>query len=203
MSGRDEFLREMASAQDDVQLQRSVVGAAKVRLRQTLARRERRRLTWPVLVSVASAAAVIVVVVGLVARRSPLTFAIGDAGVRGEIGAPIVAAEARPVDLVFSDGSFLALAPSGRARVTSIDDRGAAILVERGRADVSVVPRKNGSWRVDVGPFEIHVKGTRFSIDWDPEVERLDFHLHKGAVVIPAPCLEGGRSLVAGGVLDA
>jgi hypothetical protein len=203
MSGRDEFLREMAAAQDDVLGQRSLAGGVKARLRRTLAQRARRRVTGPFLLASLASAAAVFVVVAVVARRSPLTFAVGDAGARGEIGAPIVAAESRPVDLLFSDGSFLALAPSGRARVTSIDERGAAILVERGRAEVSVVPRKNGSWRVDIGPFEIHVKGTRFSIDWDPESERLDFHLHKGAVVITAPCLAGGRSLVAGESLQA
>jgi hypothetical protein len=202
MSGRDELLREMAAAEDEVLHRSSLVGAAKVRLRATLDRRARRRLASPVVVSVAAAAAAVVAVTA-VARRSPLTFDVGDAHVRGEIDAPIVAADARPVDLVFSDGSLFALAPRGRARVTSIDSRGAAILVERGRADVSVVPRKNGSWRVDVGPFEIHVKGTRFSLDWDPEAERLDFHLHKGAVLITAPCLEGGRALVAGESLEA
>ncbi len=77
------------------------------------------------------------------------------------------------------------------------------MVVERGRAEVSVVPRKNGSWRVDAGPFEIHVKGTRFSFDWDPTVERIDFHLHHGAVLITAPCLPGGRALVTGQSLQA
>jgi hypothetical protein len=203
MSARDEFLRDMASAQDELLRQSSVVGGAKVRLRHTVARRARGRFTWPLLILSGTSAVAVFALVLLVSQTSSLTFAVGDGGARGELGAPLVAAEARPLDLVFSDGSFLALAPTGRARVTAIDSRGAAILVERGRADVSVVPRKNGSWRVDVGPFEIHVKGTRFSIDWDPETEQLDFHLHKGAVVITAPCLEGGRSLVAGESLNA
>jgi hypothetical protein len=202
VNGRDDFLRDLAAAQDEVLRQRSIAGGVKARVRQTLARRTSRRRTWLVTLSVAAAALGVVAIVA-VARRAPLTFAVGDAGARGELGAPIVAAEAKPVDLVFSDGSYLALAPRGRARVTSIDERGAAILVERGRADVSVVPRKNGSWRVEMGPFEIHVKGTRFSLDWDPEAERLDFQLHKGAVVITAPCLAGGRALVAGESLQA
>jgi hypothetical protein len=194
---RDGFLREMAAAQDELLLRGSAVDSAKVRLRYTLERRARRRVIGPLLVAAVSTAAVVTLFV----RKPALTFAVGAVG--GELGAPIVAADARPVDLVFSDGSFVALAPTGRARVTSIDNRGAAILVERGRADVSVVPRKNGSWRVDVGPFEVHVKGTRFSIDWDPETERLDFRLQKGAVLITAPCLAGGRSLVAGESLQA
>jgi hypothetical protein len=189
----------MASAQDQLLRHRSVVGEARARLRLAAAPRARRRLAPAILAGAAAAAAI----AALVAWRSPLTFAVGDDGVRGQLGAPIVAPASRPVDLVFSDGSYLALGPAGRARVTTIDHRGAAILVEHGHADVSVVPHRNGRWRVDVGPFEVLVKGTRFSISWDPDEERLDFQLHKGAVVITAPCLPGGRALVEGQSLRA
>jgi hypothetical protein len=203
MNGRDEFLREMASAQDELLRRGSalVPEQVKTRLRGGLVPKvsRPRRLLLPSLVALGAAAACLLVL------RSPsaLTFAVGAAGTEGEVGAAIIAPEVSAVDLRFSDGSLLALGPSGRARVTTIDERGAAILVERGHADVSVVPRKNGSWRVDVGPFAIHVKGTRFSFDWDPVAERLDFHLHRGAVEITAPCLAGGRALVAGESLQA
>jgi hypothetical protein len=201
MNGRDEFLREMASAQDELLRRGSFVAHEKTRLRRTLVPREsrRRRLPLALLVSVGALAACFIIL----RSRSALTFAVGAAGTQGEIGAAIIAPDASPVDLRFSDGSLLALGPSGRARVTTIDDRGAEILVERGHADVSVVPRKNGSWRIDIGPFAVHVKGTRFSFDWDPAAESLDFHLHKGAVEITAPCLDGGRALVAGESLQA
>jgi hypothetical protein len=191
MNGRDEFLAEMASAQDELVRRSRAVAYERVRLRGALIPRRRRRLLFPVLLSLGAGAAGLVL-----ARPRPLRFAVADAS--GELGAAIVAPEASPVDLRFSDGSVLALGPSGRARVTTIDERGASILVERGHADVSVVPRKNGSWRVDIGPFAVHVKGTQFSFDWDPRAERLDFRLLRGAVVITAPCLEGGRPLVAG-----
>jgi hypothetical protein len=201
MNRRDDFLREMSSAQDELLRTGATLAREKVRLRAVLVPRasRRRRLVLPLLISFGAAA------VGLFVMRSrpPLTFAVGLAGIEGEVGAAILAPEVSPVDLRFSDGSLLALGPSGRARVTTIDEHGAAIVVERGHADVSVVPRQNGSWRVDVGPFAIHVKGTRFSFDWDPSAERLDFHLHKGAVEITAPCLDGGRSLVAGDSLQA
>jgi hypothetical protein len=201
VNGRDDFLREMASAQDQLLRRGSVLAHEKARLRRTLVPRASRRrgLLLPLFISLGAAATFL-----LVSRPRPaLTFAVGTAGAEGEVGAAIIAPEVSAVDLRFSDGSLLALGPSGRARVTNMNERGAAILVERGHADVSVVPRKNGSWRVDVGPFAIHVKGTRFSFDWDPAAERLDFHLQKGAVEITAPCLDGGRSLAAGESLQA
>jgi hypothetical protein len=201
VNGRDEFLREMASAQDELLRRGSVLAHEKARLRRLRVPRvsPRRRLLLPSLVSLGAVATCLFVL----RSRSALTFAVGAAGTEGEVGAAIIAPEVSAVDLRFSDGTLLALGPRGRARVTTIDERGAAILVERGHADVSVVPRKNGSWRVDVGPFSIHVKGTRFSFDWDPAAERLDFHLLKGAVEITAPCLAGGRALVAGESLQA
>jgi hypothetical protein len=191
----------MAAAQDELLGSASVLAHEKARLRGAPVPRARRPFLVPLLVTLGAAAACFVVVSTM--RRGALTFAVGAAALDGEVGAAIIAPEASPVDLGFSDGSQVALGPSGRARVTTIDAHGATILVERGHADVSVVPRRNGRWRVDAGPFAIHVKGTRFSFDWDPATERLDFHLHKGAVEITAPCLDGGRSLVAGESLQA
>lgn len=203
MTERDDFLREMASAQDELIRRGSILAREKQRLRGELARRvspPRRRLA-PVFIALGAVAAALAVLA--TSSRPALTFAVGNAKSAGELGTAINAPEASPVDLRFSDGSLLALGPSGRARVTILHERGAAILVERGHADVSVVPRKNGRWRVDVGPFAIHVKGTRFSFDWDPASEWLSFHLQTGAVEITAPCLDGGRSLVAGESLRA
>src|SRR5262249_8088076 len=154
-----------AVAQDELLLHGSVLAHEKVRLRRALPRgARRRRFLLPVLISLGAAAACFLAM----RPRGALTFAVGRAATEGEGGAAISAPEASAVELSFSDGSALALGPSGRARVTTIDRHGATILVERGHADVSVVPRRNGRWRVDVGPFAIHVKGTRFSFDWDP-----------------------------------
>jgi hypothetical protein len=201
LSPRREFLRQMAAAQDAQLRQEFGVAQQKALLRQHLERRQGRRpqiRLGLVGATLAAAAAIFAF-----AWPRPMTFAVGDTRIRGEIGAAVAATESSPTDLTFSDGSFLALGARGRARVTSVDEHGAAILVERGHADVSIVPRKNGSWRVDAGPFEIHVKGTRFSFDWDPSQERLDFRLHHGAVSITAACLPGGRELVAGQSLQA
>ena len=202
LTPREQFLRQMAAAQDAELGQVGSVAQQKARLRQRIEQGARglrlaRWLALPAVVAGVAAAA------WLLFWPSPLTFAVGAPRAHGEVGVAVAAPPADAIDLMFSDGSFVALGPTSRARVTTIDARGAAILVERGHADVSIVPRKGGSWRVDAGPFEIQVKGTRFSFDWDPTLEQLDFRLDHGAVRITAPCLPGGRSLVAGQSLRA
>ena len=42
------------------------------------------------------------------------------------------------------------------------------------------MPRKHGQWRVDVGPFQVLVTGTRFDVEWDPGQERFTLALHEG-----------------------
>lgn len=198
MIERDDFLREMAAAQDELIQRGSVLAGEKERLRAELAPKvsPARRVLLPAFIALGAVTAGLLVLV--TSARPALTFAVGKARLTGEVGAAIIAPEANSIELRFSDGSLLALGPSGRGRVTVLHERGASVLVERGHAEVSVVPRKNGRWRVDVGPFAIHVKGTRFSFDWDPASELLSFHLQTGTVEITAPCLDGGRSLGAG-----
>jgi hypothetical protein len=72
LSARDDFLREVASAQDELLHRGSAVDGVKVRLRRTVAERAHRRVTGPFLfASLASAALVFVMVVMSRAGRRP------------------------------------------------------------------------------------------------------------------------------------
>jgi hypothetical protein len=197
MNDTETFLKNVAETQDQLLARVSTVEHEAARMAARPLRRPRRVWALPLVLSLSAAAAAVV----LVARPRPLTLTQGDE--RVEVGAAIAAPAAEPVALAFSDGSTMRLHAKAHARVTRLNAHGAAILVERGAADISVVPRKGNDWGVDVGPFHVAVKGTRFSLEWDPETERFDFTLEKGKVVISSACLGSARALEAGEALHA
>ena len=197
MNETEDFLRQIAATQDQLLARVSTVEREAARIAERTVRPPRRAFVMPLVLSLSAAAGAAV----LVARTRPLTLTQGHE--RVEVGAPIAALTPQPVELAFSDGSTMSLYAQARARVTRLGTHGAAIVVERGAAEISVVPRKGNDWGVDVGPFHVAVKGTRFSLQWDPATERFDFALQKGKVVISSACLGGERVLEAGQSLHA
>ncbi|WP_394826889.1 FecR domain-containing protein [Pendulispora albinea] len=169
--------------------------AARIR-RQRWQRARTRRGRWIGLVAAAAVAAAIFAVWFRRDRRA-LDFAVGPAAVRGAVGAWVVAEGTKPVPLVFSDGTTMALAPETRARVRAIGPSGAEIALERGTLRAAVVPRPGGDWLVTVGPFDVRVKGTKFDVSWDPVAEAFDLTMHEGVVVVSGACLPAPRQAVA------
>ncbi|XXY29057.1 FecR domain-containing protein [Sorangium sp. So ce233] len=150
--------------------------------------------------AVMAAAALILsaVAVVIVARPgAPMRFELGTTEV-GVVGAWIAAPAAAELPIRFSDGSLLRLAPGGRARVASVDANGAEIALERGALDVAVVHRGGARWRVRVGPFQVHVIGTRFETRWDPVTERFEVALIEGAITVSGPVVGEARAVRAG-----
>ncbi len=198
MNQTEPFFRQIGAEQDRWLAEVSSVDRAARRLLEGEPRRARSPFVAPLLLSAGLAAAAVAVFV----RARPLTVERGDDHGAISVGADIAARE-RPVALAFSDGSTMELDVASRARVAGLGAHGARIVVERGRAKISVVPRKGNDWNVEIGPFHVAVKGTRFSLRWDPDTERFDFDLEKGKVVISAPCLDHARALEAGESLHA
>jgi TolA-binding protein len=134
----------------------------------------------------------------------PLTFAVGESAKEpGQVGAWIAAPARSRWPLRFSDGSEVALQAGSRLRVAELTPDGAHVVLERGRAFVHVVHRATSRWRLDVGPFEVGVVGTRFELDWDPRTEVLRVALEEGAVRVKGAFLRQpvtvsqGQTLVA------
>jgi hypothetical protein len=199
------FLQRVAAAQDELLARASAVPREAARWTEG-APSTRARWTFPLVLAVGLGAAAVAFYLrtGLDRAEAPLSFALADAPTAPlATDAPLVAGASAPLALGFSDGSTMKLDPAARARVTRIGAHGAGIRVERGRAVISVVPRVGNDWGVDVGPFHVAVKGTVFSLAWDPETERFDFSLEKGHVVISGACLPKERGLVAGESLHA
>ncbi|HEY3497340.1 MAG TPA: FecR domain-containing protein [Polyangiaceae bacterium] len=98
---------------------------------------------------------------------------VGDAGMR----------------LSFSDGSRFVLEPGTRGRLRSLGAEGARMALDHGTASFQIVRNPNRSWWVEAGPFSISVRGTEFTVSWDPTSERFDVQLRQGQVAVSGPLL--------------
>ena len=117
-------------------------------------------------------------------RDGALAFHVGDSMELGRVGARIAADEGRTA-VRFSDGTLVTLAPSAAARVVEVSGHGAALLVERGEATVSVVHKDALTrWSIAAGPFDVEVTGTLFDVAWEPSLRFFRLRLDEGSVVI-------------------
>lgn len=113
------------------------------------------------------------------------------------------AANDRPVDVDFSDGTRIHADAGARLRVEERSSRGARILLERGRAMVQVAHRAGARWCFVAGPFEVEVRGTKFVLGWDPVAEQLELRLEEGLVEVSGPlgprqvAVRAGQQLLA------
>jgi ferric-dicitrate binding protein FerR (iron transport regulator) len=98
----------------------------------------------------------------------------------------------------FSDGSGLVMRSSTRLRVSDTDSHGAVLLLERGQLDASIRHRPASRWRLDVGPYTVHVIGTRFNVAWDPDRGDFGLALLDGVVAIRGPGIPAPITLEMG-----
>jgi ferric-dicitrate binding protein FerR (iron transport regulator) len=102
------------------------------------------------------------------------------------------------IKLTFEDGSRVALVPGARGRLRSVDQAGARVVLDSGTASFEVAKSKDPRWFVEAGPFMVAVKGTLFTVSWEPASERFEVRLRHGRVVISGPVTGGEIALRAG-----
>lgn len=102
------------------------------------------------------------------------------------------------VVLVFNEGSKFVLEPGARGRVRAVTTEGARLTVEQGTGSFSITPSREHRWAVEAGPFVVNVRGTDFSVTWDPQRERFELRLRHGAVTVSGPVLGEDWVLRAG-----
>ena len=102
------------------------------------------------------------------------------------------------VKLSFSEGTEFVLMPGTHGRLRSVGAAGARIAIEQGTAYFQVTPNSARTWLVDVGPFLVTVKGTVFTVSWDPLRERFELRLRRGRVVVSGP-VSGGDIVLRDG----
>jgi TolA-binding protein len=127
----------------------------------------------------------------------PLTFEV-DSSRAGVVREWVDAPPERDVPVRFSDGSTILLSASARGQVTEVNPEGARVVIERGRAVVSVPPARGARFTFEVGPFAVAVGGSRFDASWDPSRQVFDLDLHDGSARLDGPTMTGGRTIVAG-----
>jgi hypothetical protein len=102
------------------------------------------------------------------------------------------------IRLFFNEGTRVELVPGARGRLRSVDDDGTRVVLDQGSASFDVARSKERRWLVEAGPFSVAVKGTLFTVSWDPQSERFELRLRHGRVVVSGPIASGDIELRAG-----
>ncbi len=102
------------------------------------------------------------------------------------------------ITLTFNEGTRFELAPGTRGRLRSVDEAGVRLGIEHGLASFDVTPSVGRRWLVEVGPFVVAVKGTAFTVSWDPANEQFELQLRHGEVLVSGPVSGGELTLNTG-----
>jgi TolA-binding protein len=102
------------------------------------------------------------------------------------------------VKVLFNEGTQFELSPGTRGRLRAVEKDGAKFAIDRGTAAFRIVPSLGHHWSVEAGPFIVAVKGTDFTVNWDPSNERLEVSLRRGRVAISGPILSADLVLRPG-----
>lgn len=147
-----------------------------------------------------AAACLVALVLVFVWRRDPaISFTAGETSSPGAVGQWVAPEGEAALDLRFSEGTRVTVAPGARMRVTETSATGATLLIERGAIHAAITHRDERTrWSVQAGPFEVRVTGTAFEARWDPATETFELKMLEGSVVVSGPRLPSGRSVVAG-----
>jgi hypothetical protein len=193
--------RDAAKAHSPAELDQGLILVRARFARGQARRRTRRRLA---LLGAASAACLVLAleVASFVHRRAlptepPVAVSRIEDGTELE-GGYLSQAGSAGVKVLFSEGSTFALAAGTRGRLRSVTDSGAHLAIEHGSASLSITQSRTHRWLVEAGPFLVAVKGTVFTVSWDPASERFELRLRHGRVVVSGPVVNGGISLEAG-----
>ena len=102
------------------------------------------------------------------------------------------------IKVLFNEGTQAVFMRGARGRLRTVDEQGSRVVLDHGTASFEVARSKSLHWFVEAGPFLVAVKGTRFTVTWDPVTEQFELDLRHGQVVVSGPVLEGNIELSAG-----
>ena len=198
MSNEPESIPELASLIDlartqltDAEPRRDAARLAVVRRRLAgeRPRRERNRLIYRFALSafVASALTVALFVGWQQATSLEMEVLAGELSSEGE-----VRTSAETTKILFSDGTRVDVEPSARARVTTLNRRGANVQLDHGQISLDVAKRPGASWNVLAGEYLVHVTGTSFAVAFDQGRQTLGVSMFAGSVRVSGPLLGQG-----------
>jgi hypothetical protein len=165
--------------------------------------RTRPRLRWALLVASLTGVAALGVGVAAVFREraatAPRPVALSRIeGGRLLEGGYLSASGNAGIGLYFDEGSQFILAPGTRGRLREVNADGARLAIEHGSASLRITESLQHRWSVESGPFLVKVKGTDFSVSWDPASERFEVRLRRGRVEVYGPTVGEGLALRPG-----
>jgi hypothetical protein len=102
------------------------------------------------------------------------------------------------IKLSFNEGSTFELAPGTRGRLRAVSHDDVHLAVEHGTAALHITPSRGRRWLVEAGPFSVTVKGTVFTVSWDPSRELFELSLRDGVVAVSGPTVGDALALRAG-----
>ena len=174
--------QEVAHLQDEVRACAGTSDAARRSFIRALRRRATRPRLYLMVAGVVGALGIGSVL--LFARSRPISVLVGSAAPAVGLGASVSAPSDREVPLRFSDGSVVALGPGSEAAIASLSRSGGTLGIRHGLAHVQIVHNADTHWALEAGPYTVTVTGTRFDIEWRPEIQRLQVDLFQGSIVV-------------------
>lgn len=183
-----ELLRDAPAPPSQVQLER---GLSALHTRLAGRRRSPRKLSWTVAFSLVGALLLVAALVWR-GRGAPPERPVAVSRIEGGQllqGGYLSESGASGIRLSFDEGSQCALSPGGRGRLRIDAKTGVRLLLDRGSASLRITKTREPRWSVESGPFVVTVKGTDFTVDWDPTSERFELTLRHGRVVVSGPLL--------------
>ncbi len=108
----------------------------------------------------------------------------------GTVG-QVVSSRGGDAQVLFTDGSRVALHEDARLTVLALTPRGAEVRLLEGVVEVDVRHRSDTAWTFEAGPYAVRVEGTSFELGWNAANRRLSLKMHTGRVALGQPA--GGR----------
>lgn len=185
-----DLLRRAPEKPTPTELDRGLAGVRAKLSERKAPRRGRRGLAWGVALAVPCLVLALVAAFGM--RRSPPAperpIAVSRVeGGRLIQGGYLAESGAQGIQVFFDEGSRCALTPGGRGRLRFEQTVGVRLVLERGSASLQITPTPEPRWSVESGPFLVTVKGTDFTVGWDPTSELFELTLRRGRVVVSGP----------------
>lgn len=102
------------------------------------------------------------------------------------------------IRLFFNEGTTFELGSGTRGRLRTVAKDNVHLAIEDGTASFRITRSVGRRWLVEAGPFSVTVKGTVFSVSWDPSREIFELRLRDGRVVVSGPTVGDAMALRAG-----
>ncbi len=103
--------------------------------------------------------------------------------------------------LRLAGGTSIRFGSDARGRVEESGIAGGRVRLEQGTLHLEAVSQPGTTWRIEAGPFTLHVTPTRSQVAWWPSTGDLEVILTDGSVLLEGP--QFTQRLVAGQVIHA